>query len=135
VIQFALPRWRFFDYQDEIEKWYSDLSEEGQDIFDAILKANQKAESPTQWVSSKGLQGGRPKEHSIWEWYFRADGRQERLLGIFGKNQKEAVFLIGCSHKQNIYKPANCLETAVNRAKEVRKGTVNVYERTVKQDI
>jgi len=134
VIPFPLSGWRFFDYTDEIEKWYSGLSEDGQDIFNSLLKVNQKAESPTQWQSSKALQG-EPKEQSIWEWYFRVDGRQERILGIFGERRREAIFLIGCSHKQKVYKPPNCLETAVKRAKEVRKGTVKVYERTVEQDI
>jgi hypothetical protein len=134
VIRFRLSGWKFFDYPDEIEKWYRGLSEEGQYIFNTILKVNQKAELPTQWVNCKALQGG-PKEQSIWEWHFLADGRQERLLGIFGELRREAIFLIGCSHKQKVYQPANCLETAIKRAKEVRGRKVTLYERTVEPDI
>ena len=63
---------------------------------------------------------GKCKEHGIWEWRFRANGHQQRILGIFGEARKEAIFLIGCTHKQKVYTPPNCLATAVKRAKEFR---------------
>ena len=142
VIQFPHPpkgsdadiRWTFFDYGAEIEAWYRQLSEKEQDTLQALLKLNAKADASTGWTGCKMLQG-EGKEAKVWEWRFNPDGVQQRLLGIFGTKRKEAVFLIGCNHKQNVYKPPDCLRTAVKRAKEVREGTVRLNERKVRTDI
>lgn len=130
--------WRFFDCLEgtvnPIENWYQALSEEGQYLFDSLLKANQKANLPIEWNGCKMLQG-EYKEHGIWEWCFFADNRQQRLLGIFGDERKKAIFLIGCYHKQKRYMPSDSLKTAVRKAKEVRKGVAQFSEREIKQDI
>lgn len=118
------PAWQFFDYVEsgqDINEWYDGLSEEGQDNFDTLLKENAKIPVPTNWQGCKMLQG-KYKEHKLWEWCFFADGRQQRLIGIFGDTQRVAIFLIGCYHKQKVYKPPKCLETAITRAKKVRRG-------------
>jgi hypothetical protein len=78
---------------------------------------------------------GECKKHGIWEWRFFADGRQQRVLGIFGGNRKEAIFLIGCTHKQKVYTPPKCLPTAIKRAKEFRAGRARTRERQVSEDI
>ena len=131
--------WRFFDFVEGttnlIEAWYQGLSEEGQYTFDSLLKANQKANSPTEWNGSKMLEGDCQK-HAIWEWRFFADGRQQRLLGIFAEDErKKAIFLIGCYHKQKRYVPTDCLKTAIRRARAVRKGVANLHERKIKHNI
>lgn len=130
--------WRFFDYlegeSNPIEAWYQSLSEEGQFVFDSLLKAHRKASSPTEWNGCKFLQG-ECRQYRIWEWCFFADGRQQRLLGMFADERKKAIFLIGCYHKQKRYTPADCLNTAVRRAKDVQKGVAKLSERTVKNDI
>jgi hypothetical protein len=77
---------------------------------------------------------GACKAQGIWEWCFFADGKQQRLLGIFANERKKAIFLVGCHHKQKRYKPDDCLTTAVKRAKEARAGAT-LHERQVKQDI
>ena len=129
--------WRFFDYRENshnvIEPWYRGLSEGGQDIFENILKQNGKTPVPIHWGCCKPLQG-KYKQEGIWEWRFFADDRQQRLLGIFGNNRREAIFLIGCSHKDDVYTPPGCLDTALDRAKEVRKGA-QVDERTVEENL
>lgn len=132
------PPWRFFDCLENNRNvieldWYQGLSEEAQDIFDSLLKQNQKVSLPVHWSGMKFLKGDCQKE-GIWEWRFFADDRQQRVLGIFAEQRKEAVFLIGCYHKQNVYTPAGCLETAIRRAKAVRKWRT-VSERKVKTDI
>ena len=139
VIPFPRVGWRFWDYleagNNPIEDWYQGLSEaDGRPVFDAIIKANKKADHPSQWLDSKMLKG-EAQEHGIWEWRFYADGRQQRLLGIFGSDRKQAIFLIGCTHKQNVYNPPKCIETAIKRAKDVRAERARINERTVREDI
>ncbi len=133
VIPFPSGSWRFFDYADEIENWYQRLSE-GQDTFQALLKVNSKATIPIQWTGCKMLQGKYTNER-LWEWRFLADGCQQRLLGMFGEERGTAIFLIGCSHKQTIYTPHDCLDTAIKRAREVRDGRAKLNKRAVRSDL
>jgi hypothetical protein len=126
-------QWTYFDFGDEIENWYGGLSEGGQDVFDALLKANAKASLPLHWGGCKMLQGD-CKEEKIWEWRFFADGKQQRLLGVFGQKQKTAIFLIGCSHKDEVYNPSECLATAIKRAKQVKQGA-KLNERKVRTNL
>jgi len=129
--------WRFFDYLENghnvIVPWYQGLLEDGQEVFDTLLKQNAKTLLPMNWGCSKALQGEYKRE-GIWEWRFVANGKQQRLLGIFGNKRKEAIFLIGCSHKGRVYTPSDCLNTALRRAKEARKGA-QVDERAIEQTL
>jgi hypothetical protein len=129
--------WRFFDYleneQNVIEPWYRELSETGQDTFDGLLKLNAKTPLPMNWGCSKALKG-EYKQEGIWEWRFFSNDRQQRIVGVFGAARKAAIFLIGCSHKGKVYTPPKCLDTALRRAKEVRKGAM-VEERTIEQNL
>lgn len=133
VIPLPVARWRFFDYADDIEAWYLGLSEEGRDTFDSLLKTNAKASVPRQWGGCKMLQGACQKE-GIWEWRFFADGVQQRLLGVFGSERKTAIFLIGCFHKDNVYKPSDCLDTAIKRAKNIKTGA-KFNERKIRSNL
>lgn len=134
VIPFPSSGWSFFDYADEVEKWYWALSEdEGQETFQNLLKINSKASIPSQWIGCKMLQG-KCKKDGIWEWRFPADDCQQRILGIFGEGRRTAIFLIGCSHKQNVYTPPKCLDTAIKRAREVRDGRAKLRKREVRSD-
>jgi hypothetical protein len=129
--------WRFFDYAGpgySVEDWYQSLDELGQRIFKGLLKTNAKAHIPKDWQGSKTLKG-EGKEEGVWEWRFYSGGCQQRVCGIFGSVRRHAIFLIGCNHKQNIYHPPKCIETAVKRAQEVRKGTVQLNERSIDSDI
>lgn len=132
VIQLPVVQWRFFDYADDIREWYLDLSENGRDIFNSLLKINSKTSLPTDWQGCKMLQG-ESKKVGIWEWRFFADGVQQRLLGMFGSDRKTAIFLLGCSHKDQIYRPPNCIETAIKRARNL--SGANLYERTINENL
>jgi hypothetical protein len=133
VISLPVVQWRFFDYSEDVEFWYQNLSEVGKDTFDSTLKINSKADAPSSWTGCKWLQGPYKKQ-GIWEWRFTVDGVQERLLGVFGPGRKTAIFLIGCNHKMNVYKPANCLDTALARAKTIKTGMV-FHERKIKSNL
>jgi hypothetical protein len=131
------PLWRFCDFAENgknvIEPWYQGLEEFGQDIFDSLLKQNAKTPLPIHWGCCKVLQG-ESKAEGIWEWRFFSDNKQQRVLGVFGTRRKEAIFLIGCSHKDDIYTPPKCIEIARRRAKEARKGA-NFEERSFEQNL
>ncbi|HKT13417.1 MAG TPA: hypothetical protein VJW77_16480 [Terriglobia bacterium] len=137
VISFPSGHWRYFDYvpgaRNEIEDWYRGLSEDAQDLLASLLKTNQKVDSPINWVGLRFLKG-KYKEERLWELRFFADNRQQRLIGTFGNNRKEAIFLIGCYHKEGDYHPRNCLDTALRLAKAAKKGG-NTCERKVEQDL
>jgi hypothetical protein len=132
VIPFVVRHWRFYDFADDIEEWYQSLPDEGRDILNGLLKVNSKTEIPRNWIACDMLQGP-CKDDRLWEWKFRVDNIQQRLIGVFGPQRGTAIFLIGCSHKQKIYKPANCLETAIRRAGTARNGG-SFREREVRED-
>jgi phage-related protein len=143
VIPFPGPtppaRWSFFDYveggDNQIESWYQNLSEEARDAFDALLKNTCKIELPIHWTGFKYLKG-MPKEERIWQLDFIADKRQYRALGIFGRVRKQAVVILGCYHKGDVYTPQNALETARKRARALREGRADdPSERKIKSDI
>ena len=51
-----------------------------------------------------------------WEW----EKKQWRAIGF--DHNGYFVMVIGCTHKQNIYVPADCLKTARQRKSEVERG-------------
>ncbi|MFZ3211446.1 MAG: hypothetical protein WA188_08010 [Terriglobales bacterium] len=119
-----------------IERWYEhELSEAGRFLFDGLLKGNSKVELPIQWTGFKGFLQGKYRKERIWEWQFFADGRQCRVLGIFGDVRKETVLLVGCYHKGKVYTPADALDTAYRRAKAFREGRAGKRERKIKLDL
>ncbi|MFI5117639.1 MAG: hypothetical protein ACHP8B_13190, partial [Terriglobales bacterium] len=108
VIPFPVPRfWSFFDYVEgdwnPIEEWYQkELLEEGKAVFDALLKNTHKTENHLHWGGFKYLKG-EPKKERIWQLDFVADKRQYRLLGVFSSIRKQAVLMVGCYHKGDVY--------------------------------
>lgn len=132
MIPFVVRHWRFFDFADDVEDWFRSLPDEGQDILNGMLKVNSKTENPRNWTACEMLQGP-CKDEGIWEWKFVVDKVQHRLLGVFGYERKTAIFLIGCTHKQKVYKPPNCLDTAIKRAKITKNGGV-FRERKIRED-
>jgi len=61
----------------------------------------------------KGLKG-------VGELRWQSGKKQHRLLGFFLAGVWIAV--VGCTHKQQIYNPANALDTAQKYANEIRDG-------------
>jgi len=129
--------WSFFDYiegdRNPIEDWYRELSEEGKYAFDALLKNTHKIECHLNWCGFKLLKG-KPQKERIWQLDFIADKKQYRLLGVFGDVRKQAVLILGCYHKGDVYTPQNALETACKRAKSLREGEAKIRERQIRTD-
>jgi len=139
VISFpSSGKWSFHDYVEgewnPVEDWYNGLSDGGKFHFDSLLKILCKTEDHLQWIGFKYLKG-EPKKERVWQLDFIADRRQYRVLGIFGSVRKQAVLLLGCYHKGNVYTPPDALSTAVKRAKRIRENKAGTRERTIRSDI
>jgi len=119
---------------NRIEPWYRELSDEGKDTFDKLLRNTHKISNHLQWGGFKFLKG-KPKEERIWQLDFKADKKQYRLLGVFGELRKQAVIILGCYHKGDVYTPKDAMETACKRAKTLREKRATIHERPIKQGI
>lgn len=139
VIPFPVsPAWSFYDLieggANRIEAWYQEeLSQDGKDSFDALLKNTGKIENHLQWGGFKFLKGEARAER-IWQLDFRADKRQYRLLGVFAPGKK-AILVLGCFHKGNVYAPPNAIESACKRAKALRERRATIVVRTIKNNL
>ena len=132
--------WSFFDFEypnrtNPIEDWYQGLSDDARMLFDGLLKDNRKTENPINWIGFRHYLKGKLREEKIWELGFYADGRQQRVLCKCGSMRKQAILLIGCYHKDQVYTPVDALETAYKRAKALSEGRANLHEREIKDDI
>jgi hypothetical protein len=127
--------WKFWDYvsavgNNMIEEWLQkEVSEDGRLTFDKLLKNIRNTENHRNWIGLRPKPFKR-KSGMIWELGFFADGRQYRILGDFC-GEKEAVFLIGCYHKQKRYYPEDTIDQAFKRKGELKNGTAKHDERKV----
>ena len=139
VIQFpASPVWTFWDFvylngSNPIEDWYEGLSEEGQYMFDALIKSMQQTVSHLNWGGFRAFLKGAAKGTGIWEMGFSADGKQYRVFSVFGE-RRQVILLVGCFHKQRVYTPANAIETAIMRSKLLAEGGAKTNGRPIRED-
>jgi len=142
IIQSSVPElWTFLDFtyangNNPIEEWYtSELSVESRFMFDDLLKNNSKIKDHLHWIGFRGYLSGKASKEKIWELGFKCDRRQYRLLGVFREGaRKQAVLLIGCYHKNQVYTPANALNTAITRSKAFSEGKASYRERKNRTD-
>jgi len=132
--------WRFWDFvflndSNPIEDWRVALSDEGKLNFNAVLKNIRNIENPIHWTPLKRFLKGKYVKYRIWELEFKADGRQYRVLGNFGKERKQAVLLVGCYHKNRVYTPPDALDTAFDRGRWLTEGRAKLRERQIRTDI
>jgi hypothetical protein len=144
VIQSPPPGpWTFWDFvfsgTNPIEEWRKGLSEEAEKLFNGLLKTNQKIDNALHWLG-RGRHfflEGRSKEERVWELGFQDSDRvQYRILGVFWPKhtRKQATLLIGCTHKQRVYDPSDCLGTAIKRKKMLSEGIAKRDERKIRTD-
>src|SRR5207245_9014382 len=103
-------------------------------LFDGVLKNIRKTENHLQWSGFRRFLKGKYKSERIWELGFYAEGRQYRILGLFGDQRKQVILLMGCYHKQQVYTPPDALDTAYKRAKDVHEGRAILRERKIEMD-
>ena len=142
VIYFPVKveEWSFWDFvfssdSNPVEEWRAALSDEGKLYFNSVLKNIRNIENPIHWTPLKRFLKGKYAKYRIWELEFKADGRQYRVLGNFGKERKQAVLLAGCYHKTRVYTPPDALDSAFNRARLLTEGRAKFRERKIRTDI
>jgi hypothetical protein len=120
-----------------VEEWRISLPEEAEKAFNGLLKINRTTQNHLHWVGigRHFFLEGKSKEERIWELCSQdSDGVQYRILGVFWPKhrRRQATLLIGCTHKEKIYNPPGCLETAIDRRKLLANGGADIRERKVR---
>ena len=89
---------------------------------DEFLK-NMRRTRDWKWPDYRArLRNGDGLGELRWE----SEGKQQRLLGFFGDGCWYAV--VGCTHKQQVYKPADALETGKRYKKQIENRKVKTIE-------
>jgi hypothetical protein len=73
-----------------------------------------------------GLRKTKGGKGIIGELRWTSEDVQHRILGFYGDGVWYA--LVGCTHKQGVYSPADALETAVKRKHQIQNGEVTTVE-------
>ena len=105
--------------RNKIADWYNDLSPQECADADDFIKNMRKTR---EWKPPlyKRLRDG------LGELRWTSCKKQHRLIGFFWGYAWYAV--IGCTHKQRIYSPAQCLETARSRKTQIERSEVETIE-------
>jgi hypothetical protein len=105
--------------RDKIEQWYQDLSAQEQADADVFI-ANQRGIAKWELPSYRYLFDG------IGELRWPSAQKQHRLLGYF--DGATWIALVGCTHKQRVYTPRDCLNTARKRKGKLSRGEAKTVE-------
>lgn len=110
---------------NKIADWHGGLSSRERADADEFLKLMRKTR---EWA----MPNYRPRlvnGDGLGELRWPSEGKQHRLLGFFRYGYWFAV--VGCTHKQKVYTPADALETGKRYKKQIENGEV----RTVDYDL
>jgi hypothetical protein len=107
---------------NKIKDWYEGLSVQEKADADEFLKNMRKTRDWHPPEYRRSLRGG----EGLGELRWRSENKQHRLLGFFTKGAWYAV--VGCTHKQQIYDPADSLATAKRYKKQIERGEVQTVE-------
>lgn len=104
---------------NQIAVWYAGLSKQEQSDADEFIKTLRKMR---RWRGPDY----RRLDDGIGELRWKSENKQQRLLGFFQDGVWYA--LIGCKHKQQIYTPQNCLDTAKKRKRQIQNNEVTTVD-------
>ena len=107
---------------NKIRDWYDDLATSEKTFVDEFLKNMRKSKD---W----SLPDYRPKlvgYKKLGELRWTMNNTQHRLIGFFADGVWYA--LVGCTHKQKIYSPAEALETADKYKDQIKRKQVKTVE-------
>jgi hypothetical protein len=107
---------------NKIADWYEGLPTQCRPDADEFLNNMRKTR---EWQ----MPNYRPRLRDgggLGELRWRSENRKYRLLGFFKDGSWYAV--VGCTHKQQVYDPADALLTAKKYKKQIERGEVNTVE-------
>ena len=107
---------------NKIAEWYQALSSLERTDADVFLR-NMRKSGDWSWPFYRPKLSG---HRGLGELRWKSENKQHRLVGFF--HQGKWCALIGCTHKQNIYAPADALDTAERRHREVKAGNVTTED-------
>jgi hypothetical protein len=114
----------------KIAEWRDGLSVEERadaDAFIRIMRMDTDWGPPNYRPQLRPIKGVKASQvRGLGELRWISAKKQHRLLGFFGDGVWYAV--LGCTHKQNIYNPADALATAVKRKNEIQRREVKTVE-------
>ena len=119
-------RWRFMTYvtssgRRDVQADIDRLDDTGLASFEAQVRYLAGTAFMKDWSTpqAKKLKG----YEDLYEVRFKAHRRQGRAIGFHGPGAGQFTILILCDHKDNVYKPANALDTAADRHRRFAQGT------------
>ena len=107
--------------RNKIADWYNGLTKQEQADADEFIKNARKLRSWELPLYRKLTNG-----EGLGELRWTSEKKRQRLIGFFEDETWYAV--IGCIHKQDIYTPPDCLETAKTRKKQIERREVQAVE-------
>ena len=122
--------WKFMDFRspsgnNQIAKWYADLDPREQADFDTLIKILGNSE---KWDSKDCASISGKKYQGLSELRFKQCDKQHRVIGFANKDTHEYMLLIGCFHKDKVYKPPGALDQAVKRRNQVNSGEASICD-------
>ncbi len=123
-------KWRLFQYvsatgRRAIDDWRRKLPIGGPRAdLDAFLKLMAKSEK-WEYPDIDSLKGDRYKGLTELRW--KSGGVQHRILG-YATNAYNYLMLVGCTHKGQVYKPPDAMETARRRRDEIERMEATIVE-------
>jgi hypothetical protein len=107
--------------KNKILEWYQELSIQERADADEFLKSMRKIRD-WRMPNYRPLRG----KEGLGELRWKSENKQQRLLGFFMNGSWNAV--VGCTHKQQVYTPKDCLRTAETCKKHIEQGRVTTVE-------
>jgi hypothetical protein len=107
---------------NRIADWYGSLLVQEKADTDEFLKNMRKTHDWQMPSYRSRLRGG----EGLGELRWPSENKQHRLLGFFMKGCWYAV--VGCTHKQQVYNPADSLNTAKRCKKQIERKEVRTVE-------
>lgn len=107
---------------NKIAEWHGDLSAQERadaDNFIEIMRKLKRWSLPYYRPALTGFPG-------LGELRWQSENKQHRLIGFFQGETWYAV--MGCTHKQRVYKPPDALNTASKRKKQIERQEVNTVD-------
>lgn len=110
-----------------IADWPARLLRQEQSDFMALIQILAKTR---QW-KDPAFKYLKSQYQGMGEIRFTSERKEHRVIGFVWPSPQQFTMLIGCFHKQQVYTPANALDTALQRKRFLEQGKGSVRERRI----